>query len=116
MKKLPLFLSKATKSECRAKASATKTKKKLKQKKPKQSRVIYIGHLPRSFEEPELLGFLSQFGVVTKIKLSRSRKTANPRGFCFCEFANSEVASIVAETMNGYFLQDKRLVCHVRSS
>jgi len=92
---------------------STKPKKKLKQKKPKQSRVIYIGHLPRSFEEPELLGFLSQFGVVTKVKLSRSRKTANPRGFCFCEFANSEVASIVAETMNGYFLQDKRLVCHV---
>lgn len=109
----PIVPLESNKKRVLAAKVSTKPKKKLKQKKPKQSRVIYIGHLPRSFEEPELLGFLSQFGVVTKVKLSRSRKTANPRGFCFCEFANSEVASIVAETMNGYFLQDKRLVCHV---
>lgn len=29
------------------------------------------------------------------------------------EFADAEVAKIVAETMSGYFLLEKRLVCHV---
>lgn len=75
--------------------------------------MIYLGHLPPNFEEPEIKGFLSQFGHVTRLKLSRSRKTANPRGFAFCEFADPHVAAIVAETMSGYLLSQKRLVCHI---
>ncbi len=45
--------------------------------------------------------------------MSRSTKTGRPRGYAFVEFADAEVTKIVAETMNGYFLLEKRLVCHV---
>ena len=45
--------------------------------------------------------------------MSRSTKTGRPRGYAFVEFADAEVAKIVAETMSGYFLLEKRLVCHV---
>lgn len=78
------------------------------------SNVIYMGHLPKAFEEPEILTFLSQFGKVTNIKLSRSQRTGNPRGYAFVEFAEKEVAAIVAETMSGYLLMGERsLVCHL---
>jgi len=77
------------------------------------SSVIYLGHLPTAFEENEIKSFLSQFGNVANVRLSRSKKTSNPRGYAFCEFADPQVAKIVAETMSGYFLMDKRLVCHV---
>mmetsp|Transcript_7759 Transcript_7759/g.11371 ORF Transcript_7759/g.11371 Transcript_7759/m.11371 type:complete len:391 (+) Transcript_7759:81-1253(+) len=78
------------------------------------SRVIYIGHIPPAFEEPQILEFVSQFGKVTNIKLSRSKRTGNPRGYAFVELADDEVAAIVADTMSGYFLMgERRLVCHV---
>ncbi|KAI2498114.1 hypothetical protein MHU86_16366 [Fragilaria crotonensis] len=77
------------------------------------SNVIYLGHLPSNFEEEELRGFLSQFGDVTHLKLIRARKTANPRGYGFVEFEDPEVAQIVADTMSGYLMGQKRIVCHV---
>jgi len=98
-------------------ADAKKTKAKQQSKKGKDedvSRVIYMGHIPPAFEEPEMLQFLSQFGKVTNVKLSRSRRTGNPRGYGFVEFAEKEVAVIVAETMSGYFLMgERRIVCHI---
>jgi RNA-binding proteins (RRM domain) len=76
--------------------------------------VIYLGHLPPAFEELEILKFLSQFGKVTNIKLSRSERTGNSRGYAFVEFADNEVAAVVADTMSGYFLMgERRLVCHI---
>lgn len=79
----------------------------------KASSVIYIGHLPPGFEEGEIRGFLLQFGEVKKLRLSRSKKSGAPRGYCFVQFNDPEVAAIVADTMSGYFLMEKRLVCHV---
>lgn len=35
------------------------------------------------------------------------------QGYAFVEFSSPEVAGIVAQTMNGYFLFDKQLVCRV---
>lgn len=84
-----------------------------KENKSEASDVIYIGHIPREFEERELKGFLGQFGRVLKLKLSRSRKTANSRCFAFAQFEDEEVASIVSGTMSGYLMGEKRLVCHV---
>jgi len=90
------------------------SQKQLKRKETEDSKVIYLGHIPSAFEESQLLKFLSQFGKVTNIKLSRSRRTGNPRGYAFVEFADYDVASIVADTMSGYFLMgERRLVCHI---
>jgi nucleolar protein 15 len=77
------------------------------------SRVIYLGHIPKGFEEAELSAFLGQFGKVTQLKLSRSKKTANTRGYAFIEFVSQQVAAVVAETMSGYLIDSKRMVCHV---
>lgn len=77
------------------------------------STVIYLGHLPVGFEEREITAFFNQFGNVNRCRVSRSTKTGRSRGYAFVDFADTEVAKIVAETMSGYFLLEKRLVCHV---
>ena len=74
--------------------------------------VIYLGHIPHGFFENEMLGFFSQFGEVTQVRLSRNPKSGRSRGYAFLEFEDEEVASIVARTMNNYILAGKVLVCH----
>ncbi len=39
--------------------------------------VIYVGHLPYGFFEKELSGFFTQFGEVTGVKVSRSKKVTS---------------------------------------
>lgn len=92
-----------------------KTKKNNNQdKKEKPSNIIYIGHIPPAFEETEILSFFSQFGRITNVKLSRAKRTGNPRGYAFVQFEDADVAAIVADTMSGYFLKgERRIVCHV---
>jgi nucleolar protein 15 len=77
------------------------------------SSVIYLGHLPVGFEEREITVFLNQFGNVIRCRVSRSKKTGRSRGYAFVEFVDHDVAKVVAETMSGYFLLEKRLVCHI---
>lgn len=39
--------------------------------------VVYVGHLPKGFNEKELKKFFEQFGQVPKIRVSRSSKVRN---------------------------------------
>lgn len=55
--------------------------------------------------------FFSQFGTVTRIRLSRSKKSGRSRGYAFIEFEDKEVAQIVAETMNDYLMYGRRMKC-----
>lgn len=36
--------------------------------------VVYVGHLPRGLSEPQLREYFEQFGTVTRLRLSRSKK------------------------------------------
>lgn len=71
--------------------------------------VVYLGHIPFGFFEGPMRKYFSQFGEVTKIRLSRNPKTGKSRHYAFIEFANEEVAKIVAKTMNGYLLMERVL-------
>lgn len=105
---------KNTKDTAPSTSSNNKTKKNNQDKKEKPSNIIYIGHIPPAFEETEILSFFSQFGRITNVKLSRSKRTGNPRGYAFVQFEDADVAAIVADTMSGYFLKgERRIVCHV---
>lgn len=77
------------------------------------SSVIYLGHLPHGFFEPQLKKFFMQFGIVRKLKLFRSPKTGGSRGFAFLQFESPDTAQTVADAMHGYFLHDRQLVAHV---
>ena len=77
------------------------------------SNIVYIGHLAHGFYEREMRKFFSQFGKVGKLKLFRSKKTNNSKGYAFVEFESSDTAAVVAEALDGYYLHEKRLVCNV---
>lgn len=78
----------------------------------RDSTVLFIGHLPNEFEERDLRNFLQQFGKVVNIRISRSVKSGNSRGYAFVRWDDSETARIVAETLEGYLLGGRKLVCH----
>lgn len=80
------------------------------------SNIIYLGHIPTGFFEKEMKRFFSQFGEILRVKLFRSSKTGGSKGYAFVEFQSAEVAGVVAETMDGYFLNERQLVCHVLSN
>ncbi len=98
--------------------SAAKSRQKTAKKskalpKGEGSAVVYLGHIPHGFYEDQMRGFFSQFGEIKRLRLSRSKKTGRSRGYAFVEFQSPEIATIVAETMDGYFLADSYLVCNV---
>ncbi|XP_012580501.1 PREDICTED: MKI67 FHA domain-interacting nucleolar phosphoprotein [Condylura cristata] len=74
--------------------------------------VIFVGHLPPALYETQLQEYFSQFGTVTRFKLSRSKKTGNSKGYAFVEFESEDVAKIVGETMNNYLFGERLLKCH----
>ncbi|KAH8067710.1 RNA binding-protein [Aureococcus anophagefferens] len=65
-----------------------------------KSRVIYIGHIPDGFFEDQMRGFFGQFGEVTNLRISRSKKTGNSKGYGFVEFADGDTAAVAAGTMD----------------
>lgn len=75
--------------------------------------VIYVGHLPPSLYETQIRAYFSQFGTVTRLRLSRSKKTGNSKGYGFVEFESEDVARIAAETMNNYLFGERLLKCHI---
>ena len=78
-----------------------------------QRGVVYLSNVPHGFYEAQMNKFFSQFGKVTNIRLGRSKKTGNFRGYAFVEFRFMEVAKIVAETMNNYLMYEKLMKCKV---
>lgn len=73
--------------------------------------VVYVGHLPRGLCEPQIHEYFEQFGTVTRLRLSRSKKTGASKGYGFIEFESDDVAKIVADTMNNYLFSERLLKC-----
>jgi len=106
-------LSLDPKTSAELKAKVEKHKKPIIEIKHTDPRgVIYLGHLPYGFFEPQMRTFFSQFGEVTQLRLSRNKK-GKSRHYAFVEFLDPVVATIVADTMNGYIMFTRMLVCKV---
>lgn len=58
-------------------------------------------------------GYFGQFGKVTKLRVSRSKRTGASKGYAFLQFQHSDVAKIAAESMDGYMMFGQTLQCHV---
>ncbi|KAK9315470.1 hypothetical protein V1524DRAFT_395831 [Lipomyces starkeyi] len=85
--------------------SSTKSKKKGKSSDDgDKPAVLYIGRIPHGFYESQMRGYFSQFGDILRLRLSRNKKTGASKHYAFIEFASTEVAQIVADTMNNYLL------------
>jgi nucleolar protein 15 len=75
----------------------------------KTTGVLYIGRIPHGFYEQEMQSYFSQFGEIVQLRLSRSKKTGKSKHYAFIEFADREVAEIVARTMHNYLLSSSLL-------
>ncbi|XP_015113479.1 MKI67 FHA domain-interacting nucleolar phosphoprotein [Diachasma alloeum] len=69
--------------------------------------LIYIGHIPHGFYEEQMKDYFSQFGKVTRVRVSRSKITGRSKGYGYVEFVHPEVAKIAAESMNNYLMSGR---------
>ena len=77
--------------------------------------VVYVGRIPHGFYEEQMRSYFSQFGVVTRLRLSRNKKTGKSKHYAFIEFKHKEVADVVVETMDGYLMLGQILQCKIES-
>ncbi|EXJ86072.1 hypothetical protein A1O1_06441 [Capronia coronata CBS 617.96] len=72
---------------------------------------VYVGRVPHGFYEKQMREYFSQFGDITRLRLSRNKRTGASKHYAFIEFSSNEVAKIVAETMDNYLLFGHILKC-----
>ncbi|KAH8243339.1 hypothetical protein KR032_006615 [Drosophila birchii] len=87
-------------------------KKKVDKAKPQKVKgpergVIIVKHLPHGFFEQQLRQYFRQFGRVLRVRLARSLRTGNSKGYAFVEFEYPEVAKVAADTMDNYLMFQK---------
>ena len=55
--------------------------------------------------------YFSQFGDISRLRLSRNRRTGQSKHFAFIEFTTADIAEIVAKTMDNYLMFGHILKC-----
>ena len=63
-----------------------------------------------------IAGFFDQFGLVTRLRVSRNKKTGKAKHYAFVEFQSPEVATIAAEAMDNYMMFKQKLRVNVVKS
>ena len=62
---------------------------------------LYVGNLPYSFRDEDLMQAFSQHGTVTSAKVMMERDTGRSKGFGFVEMADDAQAQAAISAMNG---------------
>ncbi|KAE8321659.1 hypothetical protein BDV39DRAFT_185338 [Aspergillus sergii] len=94
-----------------------KAKRKIlkKQKENKQEAeepgTVYVGRIPHGFYEHQMKAYFSQFGEISRLRLSRNRITGRSKHYAFIEFTSASVAKVVAGTMDNYLMYGHILKC-----
>jgi nucleolar protein 15 len=74
---------------------------------------VVLSRIPHGFYEEQMRAYFSQFGEITRLRLSRNRRTGASKHYAFIEFRYETVAKIVAETMNNYLMCGRLLQCQL---
>ncbi|DAA74677.1 TPA_exp: Uncharacterized protein A8136_3215 [Trichophyton benhamiae CBS 112371] len=86
-------------------------KKKKESSAPEVPGTVYVGRIPHGFYEDEMRAYFSQFGDISRLRLSRNRTTGKSKHYAFIEFTSSSVAKVVAATMQNYLMFGHILKC-----
>ena len=71
---------------------------------------IYVGNLPFSVSEPELLGMFGRYGRVSSVRMATDKSTGRPRGFAFVTMNRMEDADEAIVRLNGSHLAERAIV------
>jgi RNA recognition motif-containing protein len=69
---------------------------------------LYVGNLPWSATEQDVLNLFAQYGEVYDVSLIQDRETGRFRGFGFVEISRADAAR-AARAMDGYMFQGRTL-------
>mmetsp|Transcript_24980 Transcript_24980/g.61579 ORF Transcript_24980/g.61579 Transcript_24980/m.61579 type:complete len:357 (+) Transcript_24980:295-1365(+) len=72
--------------------------------KDARPKTVFISKVPHGFYEDQMRAYFGQFGEVTRLRLSRNKKTGKSKHYAYVEFKHPEVAEVVAESMDNYLL------------
>ncbi|EFQ98807.1 MKI67 FHA domain-interacting nucleolar phosphoprotein [Nannizzia gypsea CBS 118893] len=86
-------------------------KKKKENSEPEEPGTVYVGRIPHGFYEDEMRAYFSQFGEISRLRLSRNRTTGKSKHYAFIEFTSTSVAKVVAATMQNYLMFGHILKC-----
>jgi len=76
---------------------------------------VFIGQVPKTIEEEDLIPIFSQFGTVETVNIIRDKNTGQHRGCAFVSFANREDAETCqAELHNRFALPGAKRPLQVR--
>jgi len=63
---------------------------------------VYVGNLPSTLSEGDIIAVMSQWGEVDDINLVRDEKdTGKSRGFCFLKYEDSRSCVLAVDNLNG---------------
>ena len=71
---------------------------------------IYIGNLPFSTSEPELLSMFARFGRVSSVRMATDRSTGRSRGFAFVTMSRLEDSDEAIVRLNGSQFSGRTIV------
>ena len=77
---------------------------------------IFIGNLPPSLGEEQVRELFEAFGHLRAFQLVKDPLTGAPRGYGYCEYADSDVTSIAVEGLNNMPIGDKALTVRLNST
>ena len=70
---------------------------------------IYVGNLPYSVRDQDLMTLFSEYGTVSSAKVIIDRETDRSKGFGFVEMANNAEAEEAIKSMNGRNLSGRTI-------
>jgi len=71
---------------------------------------LYVGNLPWTFNNNQLLDTFTPHGSVISAKVVTDKESGKSRGFGFVEMENENDANSAIKTMNGSELNGRKLV------
>lgn len=76
---------------------------------------VYVGGLPFTLTEGDVLTIFSQFGEPTYLNLMRDKETGKSRGFCFLKYEDQRSTDLAVDNLGGATIMGKILkVDHTR--
>ena len=74
---------------------------------------LYIGYLPPTMDDAELISLFSQFGDIVTAKVIKDRNTGHSKGYGFVKYSDVSQANAAIAAMNGHHLEGRVIAVRV---